>query len=89
MRTLSRDTSVETEKVLTQLLRRAPVYKHLEIVSSLVKTTWQLSWLGICERHPKETRLAQAQRFFSLLYPDFPQPEKIEDVVRRSCNEQP
>ncbi len=89
MRTLSRDTSVEAERVLIQLLRRAPVYKHLEIVSSLIKTTWQLSWLGICERHPKETRPAQARRFFSLLYPDFPQPEKIEDVVRRSSNEKP
>lgn len=89
MRTLSRDTSVEAEKVLTRLLRQAPVYKHLEIVSSLIKTTWQLSWLGVCERHPKETRIARARRFFSLLYPDYPQPEKIEDVVHRSSNEKP
>ena len=78
MKALSRDTNSQAEKVLIQLLRQAPIYKHLEIVSSLIKTTWQLSWQGICRRYPEEKPGVLARRFFSLLYPGLPQPEKFE-----------
>lgn len=69
MKALSRDTNSQAETVLIQMLRQAPVYRHLEIVSSLIKTTWQLSWQGICRRYPEEKPGVLARRFFSLLYP--------------------
>jgi hypothetical protein len=79
MTTLSSDTSAKAERVLIDLLRRAPFHKHLEIVSSLIKATRQLSWQGICERHPKETPQALARRFFFLLYPDFPGADRFDE----------
>jgi hypothetical protein len=78
MKTLSRDTDIRTEEILIQLLREAPVYKHIEIVSSLIKTTRRLSWQGIQERFPLETPRAHASRFLSLLYPDLPRPDQIQ-----------
>jgi hypothetical protein len=78
MKPLSQDTNSKAEKVLIELLRQAPVYKHLEIVSSLIKTTWQLSWQGICLRYPKEKPEALARSFFLLLYPDLPLPDQFE-----------
>jgi hypothetical protein len=77
MKALSRDTDFQTEKILIRLLREAPVYKHIEIVSSLIKTTRRLSWQGIQERFPLETPRAHASRFLSLLYPDLPGADRI------------
>lgn len=77
MKALSRDTDFQAEKVLIQLLREAPVYKHIKIVASLVKTTRRLSWQGIQERFPLETPRGHAGRFLSLLYPDLPRVDQI------------
>ncbi|MCX6568133.1 MAG: hypothetical protein NT147_03665 [Candidatus Aminicenantes bacterium] len=78
MKALSRDTDIRAEEILIQLLREAPVYRHLEIVSSLIKTTRRLSWQGIQERFPLETPHGHASRFLSLLYPDLLRPDKIQ-----------
>ncbi|MBE3110072.1 MAG: hypothetical protein IMZ57_12155 [Acidobacteria bacterium] len=77
MKALSRDTHIQAEKILIRLLREAPVYKHIEIVSSLIKTARRLSWQGIQERFPLETPRAHASRFLSLLYPDLPRADRI------------
>jgi len=78
MKALSRDTHIQAEEILIRLLREAPVYKHIEIVSSLIKTTRRLSWQGIQERFPLETPRARASRFLSLLYPDLPGADRIQ-----------
>jgi hypothetical protein len=83
MKTLSPDTGPSAEKVLIQLLRQAPVYRRLEIVDSLVKTTRRLSWQAICERHPEETPQALTQRFLSLIYPDLTRSEELEKILLR------
>lgn len=81
MKALSRDTHIQAEKILIRLLREAPVYKHIEIVSSLVKTTRRLSWIGIQERFPLETPHSRARRFLSLLYPDLPRVDQIQKAM--------
>lgn len=78
MKALSSDTSAKAEKLLINMLRRAPVYRHLEIVSSLTKITRQLSWQGICRRYPKEKPGVLAWRFIMLLYPDLPRTETFD-----------
>lgn len=70
MRTLSSDTSVKAEQVHIELIRKSSVYRRLEMVNSLVKTTRQLSWNGICERYANDTLASRIKRFFSLLYKD-------------------
>lgn len=39
MRTLSSDTSVKAEQVHIELIRKASIYRRLEMVNSLIKTT--------------------------------------------------
>ena len=87
MKTISRDTDASAEKVLIQMLRQTPVYRRLEIVNSLVKTTRRLSWLAICERYAEETPPALTRLFVSLLYPDFPRSEEFEKILLRENNE--
>lgn len=70
MKTLSPDTSVKAEQIHIELIRKAPVYRRLEMVNSLVKTTRRLSWNGICERYPNDTLKNRVKRFVSLLYKD-------------------
>jgi len=82
MKTISRDTDASAEKVLIQRLRQTPVYRRLEIVNSLVKTTRRLSWLAIRERYAEETLPALTRRFLSLLYPDLARSEELEKILR-------
>jgi len=70
MRTLSSDTHSEAERFQIELIRKMPVFRRLQMVASLVKTTRQLSWQGICERYPDETLEAHIKRFVFLLYGD-------------------
>lgn len=78
MKTLLSDTSAKAERLLIDMLRQAPVHRHLEIVSSLTKTTRQLSWQGICRRYPKEKPEVLARRFIMLHYPDLPRTERFD-----------
>jgi hypothetical protein len=77
MQAQSQDTDLKAEGVLVRLLRETPVYRRIEAVSSLVKTTRLLSWQGIRERFPRDTPRGRAGRFLQLLYPDLPEAKRI------------
>lgn len=64
------DTHPEIERLHIELIRKAPISRRLLMVASLIKTTRQLSWQGICERYPHDTEEARIERFFTLLYKD-------------------
>ncbi|MEK7291646.1 MAG: hypothetical protein AAB013_06990 [Planctomycetota bacterium] len=66
----SSDTHPEIERLHIELIRKAPISRRLLMVASLIKTTRQLSWQGICERYPHDTEEARIERFFTLLYKD-------------------
>ncbi|HHT9158900.1 MAG: hypothetical protein A2099_02400 [Planctomycetes bacterium GWF2_39_10] len=70
MNTLSSDTHPEIERLHIELIRKTPISRRLQMVASLVKTTRQLSWQGICERYPHDTEEARIERFLTLLYKD-------------------
>lgn len=46
------DTSPETEKVLNDLLRQAPVWRKLEMMGQLNQTAKQLVLAGLKEQYP-------------------------------------
>ena len=66
----SSDTHPEIERLHIELIRKTPISRRLQMVASLVKTTRQLSWQGICERYPHDTEEARIERFLTLLYKD-------------------
>ncbi len=70
VKTLFSDTHPDAERFLIELLRKAPFYQRLRMVRSLVETTHNLSWMGLCERYPNETVDACMERFVSYLYGD-------------------
>lgn len=82
MHTLSPDTHPKVEQLHIELLRNAPVWKRLQMVNSMVKATWRLSWQGICERYPDESLGARIERFMLLLYNDKVIAKKIADSFR-------
>jgi len=52
MKTLSPDTTPEAEAVLLELLRRAPVWKRLQMVDQMHEVLRQLAMADIRRRHP-------------------------------------
>jgi hypothetical protein len=52
MKTLSPDTTSEAEAVLLELLRRAPVWKRLQMVDQMHEVLRQLAMADIRRRHP-------------------------------------
>ena len=66
----SSDTHPEIERLHIELIRKAPISRRLQMVTSLIKTTRQLSWQGICERYPQDTEETRIERFLTLLYND-------------------
>ena len=70
MNTLSPDTHPEIERLHIEMIRKTSVSRRLQMVTSLAKTTRQLSWQGICERYPHDTEEARIERFLTLLYKD-------------------
>lgn len=70
MKTLSPDTQSQVEKIHIEMIRKAPLSLRLQMVTSLIRTTRQLSWRGICERYSHETSEAKIKRFLLLLYGD-------------------
>ncbi|MEJ5198196.1 MAG: hypothetical protein WHX53_04670 [Anaerolineae bacterium] len=49
------DTSPEAERILIELLRRAPVARKLEMLGQLNATARQLALQGLRARHPEAT----------------------------------
>ena len=82
MHTLSPDTHPKVEQLHIELLRNAPVWKRLQMVNSMIKATWRLSWQGICERYPDESLGARIERFMLLLYNDKVIAKEIADSFR-------
>ena len=82
MHTLSPDTHPKVEQLHIEWLRNAPVWKRLQMVNSMIKATWRLSWQGICERYPDESLGARIERFMLLLYNDKVIAKKIADSFR-------
>jgi len=62
------DTGPEAEEVLLQLLRAAPPWRKLEMVSDLNRTLRQLVLSELAQRHPdksdRELRLLLAERLY-------------------------
>jgi len=52
MKTLSPDTTPEAEAVLLELLRRAPVWKRLQMVDQMHEVLRQLAMADIRRRYP-------------------------------------
>jgi hypothetical protein len=52
MKTLSTDTTPEAESVLLELLRRAPVWKRLQMVDQMHEVLRQLAIADIRRRYP-------------------------------------
>ena len=51
------------------------------MVTSLIQTTRQLSWKGICERYPKETLESHLRRFIFLLYGDKSLADRVVNLI--------
>lgn len=75
------DTHPEIERLHIELIRKAPISRRLLMVASLIKTTRQLSWQGICERYPHDTEEARIERFFTLLYKDNVLARKVASLL--------
>lgn len=66
MRTQSRDTSPEAERVLIELLRKAPAWRKLQLADRMSTTVRQLCMAGIRMRHPKASTAQVRRRFADL-----------------------
>lgn len=49
----SPDTDPRAEKVLIELIRKAPIWRRLEMVSNLVRTGRTFSMIGLKSRYPQ------------------------------------
>lgn len=63
MRTQSRDTSPEAERVLIELLRQAPTWRRLQLTDRMSRTVRDLSLAGLRARHPAATEAELRRRF--------------------------
>lgn len=82
MKTLFPDADSKTEQFHIELIRKAPFYRRLQLVSSLIKTTRLLAWQGICERHPDETFEFRIERLIYLLYEDESLARKVKSCIK-------
>ena len=63
MKTQSPDTSPEAEKVLIELLRRAPAWRRLQLADRMSATVRELSMAGVRARHPRASEAEVRRRF--------------------------
>ena len=71
MRTQSPDTSPEVERVLIELLRRAPGWRRLQLTDRMSATVRGLCLAGLRARHPKASEAEVRRRFADIhLGPD-------------------
>jgi hypothetical protein len=66
MRTQSPDTSPEAEKVLMELLRRAPAWRKLQMVEDTNHSVRDLLLAGLRERFPQDPPAALRRRLADL-----------------------
>ncbi len=63
MRTQSPDTSPEAERVLIELLRKAPVWRRLQLADRMSNMVRGLSLAGLRIRHPVASEAELRRRF--------------------------
>jgi hypothetical protein len=63
MRTQSPDTSPDVERVLIELLRRAPGWRRLQLADRMSATVRGLCVAGLRSRHPKASAAEVRRRF--------------------------
>jgi len=63
MKTQSPDTSLESERVLVELLRRTPSWRRLQLTDQMSATARQLCLAGLRRRHPQARDLELRRRF--------------------------
>lgn len=76
MRTQSRDTSPQAERVLIHLIRQAPMTKRFALVRSLTATTVQANMRNIQKQYPNAEQAEVAQTFLS-----YSQEQKFQVLV--------
>jgi hypothetical protein len=81
MKPLSFDTHPDVERLHIEMIRKTPLSLRLQMVTSLIQTTRQLSWRGICERYPEETLELRLRRFLFLLYGDKSLAGRVVDLM--------
>jgi len=81
MKPLSFDTHPQVERLHIEMIRKAPISLRLRMVASLIQTTRQLSWRGICERYSHETVESRLRRFILLLYGDKSLAERVANLM--------
>jgi len=69
MKTLSSDTHPKAEKVLIELLRKAPCWRKLEMVSQITTTCRELALNGLRRRYPRASEEELKKRLASLVLP--------------------
>ena len=67
MKTQSPDTNPEAERVLIELLRRAPAWRRLQLADRMSSSVRNLSMVGLRARHPRATE-AELRRRFADIY---------------------
>ncbi len=83
MKPLSPDTQPQVERIHIEMIQKAPLSFRLQMVVSLIQTTRQLSWRGICERYSQETFESRLKRFILLLYGDEFQADRLINVIMK------
>lgn len=81
MRSLFVDTHPQVERIHIEMIRKAPLSLRLHMVTSLIQTTRQLSWRGICERYPQDSLESRLRRFIFLLYGDRSLSERVAHLM--------
>ncbi len=66
MRTQSPDTSPEAERVLIELLRRAPAWRKLQMVEDANRSVKDLVMAGLRQRFPHDSPTMLRRRFADL-----------------------
>ena len=69
MKPLSPDTHPEAEKVLIELLRKAPAWQKYRQVSQMIHTCRQLSLAGLRIRYPEDSEKELHRRLAGLWLP--------------------
>jgi hypothetical protein len=67
MKTVSSDTHPEAERVLINLLRKAPAFRKLEMVSQITTTCREFALSGLRRRYPEAGEVELKKRLASLV----------------------
>jgi hypothetical protein len=66
MHTQSPDTSLDAEKALIELIRRAPLWRRMQLTDQMSRTARQLAMAGLRLRHPNASETELRRRFADL-----------------------